>query len=46
MISPYTTFDNSSGWLGNALYVKSRPDRSAMILLALNDALRTRAHPV
>ena len=41
MISPYTTFDNSSGWLGNGLYVKSRPDRSAMILLALNDALRT-----
>ena len=34
-----TTFRN--GWVGNALYVKSRPDRSAMILLAVNDALRT-----
>ena len=30
-----------SGWLRNSLYVKSRSDRSAMILLALNDALRT-----
>ena len=30
-----------SGWLNNPLYVKSRPDRSAMILRALNDASRT-----
>ena len=30
-----------SGWLSNPLYVKSRPDRSAMILRSLNDALRS-----
>ena len=30
-----------TGWLNNPLYVKSRPDRSTMILRALNDALRT-----
>lgn len=29
------------GWLNYPLYVKSRPDRSAMILRALNDALWT-----
>lgn len=29
------------GWLTNPLYVKSRSDRVAMILLALNDELRT-----
>ena len=30
-----------NGWLNSPLYVKSRSDRSAMILLALNGALRT-----
>ena len=34
-----STFRN--GWLNNPLYVRSRSDRSAMILLALNGALRT-----
>ena len=29
------------GWFANPLYVKSRSDRVAMILLALNDQLRT-----
>ena len=30
-----------NGWLNRPLYVKSRSDRSAMILQALNEALRT-----
>lgn len=33
--------DFRSGWLDRAVYVRSRPDRSAMLLRALNDALRT-----
>ena len=36
---PDSAFCN--GWLNRPLYVKSRPDRSVMILRALNDALRT-----
>ena len=33
--------DFRKGWLNNALYVKSRPDRSGMLLQALNAAKQT-----